>query len=67
MAHDDYYNKLQHSADSRLQRASNAFHEADDCKERFEQLAHIVGAKVASVIEAFVDGKIAYHELHENK
>ena len=67
MAHDDYYHRLLKSADERLMRASNAPHEAETCAERYEQMARVVGARVASVVEAFVDARMAHHELAENK
>lgn len=67
MAHDDYYNNLQKSADERLQKATHAVHEPTNCTERYEQLAHLLGGRIASAIEAFVDARMAHHELHENK
>ena len=67
MTHDEYYEDLQQDADTRLAKASKAVHNPTDCEERFEQLAHIVGARVATAIEAFVDARMAHHELHENK
>lgn len=67
MAHDDYYHRVQKSGDERLMRVSNAPHEAETCAERYEQLAHVVGHRQASAIEAYVDARMAHHELNENK
>lgn len=65
--HDEYYKHLLNDADERLARASGAHHKAESCSERFEQLASVVGPRKAAAIEAYMDGRVAHHELHEHK
>ena len=67
MAHDDYYKRLDAESGKRLADASGAGRVAESCEGRYHQLASIVGHRVAAVMEAFVDSKIAHHELNENK
>lgn len=67
MTHDDYYYNLRPDADERLARVSHASHRAETCSERFEQFANVVGPRTAAAIEAFVDGRVAHHELNEHR
>lgn len=67
MAHDDYYNRMGKEADARLARAADAAHEPSTCVERYECLASIVGPRTAAAIEAFIDARVAHHELNEHK
>lgn len=67
MAHDDYYHKVQKKGTERLARVSHAVHEADDCRDLWEQLAHVIGHRQATAVGAYVDAMMAHHELNENK
>jgi hypothetical protein len=65
--HDDYYYNLADRADEKLARAAGAVREPTNCSERFDLLASVFGHKAAAVIEAFIDGRVAHHELNEHK
>ena len=67
MPHDDYYYNLAESANGGLARAVGAVREPRTCEDRFEILADVFGPTKAAVLESFMDGKIAHHELNEHK
>ena len=67
MAHDDYYHKVQKKGTERLARVSHAVHDAEDCHDLYEQLAHVVGHRAATAISGYVDAIMSHHELNENK
>lgn len=65
--HDDYYYNLAERANEDLARAVGAARKPMTCAERFEILADLFGPTKAAVLEAFIDGRVAHHELNEHK
>ena len=67
--HDEYYHKVREKAHDKMARVTG--HEADGDDELRCSLAYALkcgtGEEIAEAVEAYVDARIAKHELCENQ